>query len=95
MQLFCARRPERRRDRCCAFHAVGFELVLLALLIPVIAWDLGLGLLHALAVDVACASAYMVYGFVFHLDLPSRLPAANVAGAVAAQPCSATDQLLG
>ena len=35
------------------FHAVVFELALLALLMPVIAWYLDVGLLHALAMDVA------------------------------------------
>lgn len=48
------------------FHAVVFELVLLALLMPVLAWYLGVGLLHALAMNVAFACAYMVYAFVFN-----------------------------
>jgi uncharacterized membrane protein len=49
----------------CAFHAVVFELVLLARLMPVIACHLGVGLLHALAVDVASVCACMIYAFVF------------------------------
>ena len=47
-------------------HAVVFELALLALLMPVIAWYLDVGLLHALAMDVAFAGAYMVYAFLFN-----------------------------
>jgi uncharacterized membrane protein len=59
------------------FHAVVFELALLALLMPVIAWYLGVGLLHALAMDVAFAGAYMVYAFLFNwaYDVIFPLPA--------------------
>ena len=55
-------------------HAVVFELALLALLMPVIAWYLGVGLLQALVMDVAFAGAYMVYAFVFNWAYDCAFP---------------------
>ncbi len=55
-------------------HAVVFELALLALLMPVIAWYLGVGLVHALVMDVAFAGAYMVYAFVFNWAYDRAFP---------------------
>lgn len=55
-------------------HAVVFELALLALLMPVIAWYLGIGLVHAFVMDVAFAAAYMVYAFVFNWAYERAFP---------------------
>jgi uncharacterized membrane protein len=57
-------------------HAVLFDVGLLAMLMPLIAWYLGISLLHALAMDVAFALFYMVYTFVFNwaYDLAFPLP---------------------
>ncbi len=60
--------------RLRVLHAVVFELALLALLMPVIAWYLGVSLLHALAMDVAFAGAYMVYAFVFNWAYDRAFP---------------------
>ncbi len=60
--------------RLRVLHAVVFELALLALLIPVIAWYLGVGLLHALIMDVAFAGAYMGYAFVFNWAYDRAFP---------------------
>ena len=49
-----------------ALHAVFFEAGLLAMLTPMLAWHLGIGLLHALLVDVAFALFYIVYTIVFN-----------------------------
>lgn len=55
-------------------HAVVFELALLALLMPVIAWYLGVGFVHALVMDVAFAGAYVVYAFVFNWAYDRAFP---------------------
>ncbi|MFB9950020.1 PACE efflux transporter [Rhizobium puerariae] len=47
-------------------HAVLFELGLLIILLPLIAWYLGIGILHALAMDLSFALFYVVYAFVFN-----------------------------
>jgi len=46
-------------------HAVLFEVGLLAVLMPFIAWYLGVPLLQALVIDLSFALFYMVYAFVF------------------------------
>lgn len=47
-------------------HAVLFEVGLLIVLMPLIAWYLGIGLLQAFFMDVSFAVFYMVYAFVFN-----------------------------
>jgi uncharacterized membrane protein len=47
-------------------HAVLFELGLVALLTPFVAWYLGIGIIEALLLDVSIAVFYMVYAFVFN-----------------------------
>lgn len=47
-------------------HAVSFELGLLALLLPFVAWYLGMTLWQALVLDLAVAGFYMVFGLVFN-----------------------------
>ncbi|WP_414472139.1 PACE efflux transporter [Microvirga sp. M2] len=47
-------------------HAVLFEVGLLIVLMPLIAWYLGIGLLQAFYMDVSFAVFYMVYAFVFN-----------------------------
>lgn len=47
-------------------HAVLFELGLLAIMLPAIAWYLGIGLWEALMLDIALALFYMGYAFVFN-----------------------------
>jgi uncharacterized membrane protein len=60
-----------------ALHAVLFEAGLMAILTPLMAWYLGIGLLLALTMDVAFAAFYMVYTFIFNwaYDLAFPLPA--------------------
>ncbi|PSM16047.1 PACE efflux transporter [Nitratireductor sp. StC3] len=62
-------------------HAVFFEIGLLLVLLPFIAWYLGVGVLQALMMDVSFALFYMVYAFVFNwvYDLVFPLPAATPA----------------
>lgn len=47
-------------------HAVLFEAGLLALLLPFIAWYLGLTLVEALVMDLGFAAFYLVYAFAFN-----------------------------
>ena len=47
-------------------HAVLFEAGLVALLMPFVAWYLGIGIIEALVLDVSLALFYMVYAFVFN-----------------------------
>lgn len=46
-------------------HALLFEATLLALLLPLFAWWLGVTLLEALVMDLSFAAFYVVYAFVF------------------------------
>lgn len=48
------------------YHAVLFELGLLAVLMPFIAWYLGVSLWQAFVMDLSFALFYMVYAFVFN-----------------------------
>jgi uncharacterized membrane protein len=47
-------------------HAILFELGLLTLMLPAIAWYLGITLWEALVMDIALAAFYMVYAFAFN-----------------------------
>ncbi|GAB1583719.1 PACE efflux transporter [Phyllobacterium phragmitis] len=47
-------------------HTVLFELGLLVVLLPFIAWYLGIGLQEALLMDISFAVFYMVYALVFN-----------------------------
>ena len=55
-------------------HAVLFELGLLVILMPFIAWYLGITLLHALVMDVSFALFYMGYAFAFTLAYDRIVP---------------------
>ena len=47
-------------------HAVTFEIGLLFVLLPFIAWYLGISLTEAFLIDVSLAVFYLVYAFVFN-----------------------------
>lgn len=47
-------------------HAALFELGLLLLMLPAVAWYLQISLLQALVMDMALAAFYMAYAFVFN-----------------------------
>ena len=55
-------------------HAVLFELGLLLVLLPFIAWQLDISLMQALAMDVSFALFYVVYAFVFNLAYDRLFP---------------------
>lgn len=55
-------------------HAIMFELGLLALLLPLVALYLGIGLWEALVMDLALALFYVVYAFVFNWGYDRLFP---------------------
>ncbi len=55
-------------------HTVAFELGLLMILLPFVAWYLGIGLLQAFVMDIAFAAFYMVYAFVFNWTYDRLFP---------------------
>lgn len=60
--------------RARIIHAIVFELGLVAMLMPLIAWYLGISLWQALVMDMAVALFYMVYAFVFNLGYDRVFP---------------------
>jgi len=59
-------------------HAIGFELGFLVVLVPLFAWWFGIGLHHALALEIGLALFFLVYTFAFNwtFDKTFGLPAA-------------------
>ncbi len=55
-------------------HAILFEAGLVLLLVPVIAWYLGISLWTALVMDVAIVTFYLVHAFVFNLAYDRIFP---------------------
>lgn len=49
-----------------ALHAVLFEIGLVAVLVPFVAWYLGIGLVEAFLMDLALAGFFLVYAFLFN-----------------------------
>ena len=70
-------RSLRRR----AAHAIGFEGGLVAFLVPVFAWWLGVSLWEALVIDLGLVVFFLVYTFVFNwaFDQLFGLPASAAA----------------
>ena len=62
-------------------HAVLFEAGLLAILMPFIAWYLGITLLQAFLMDVSFALFYLVYAFFFNWAYDLVFPLATLQGA--------------
>ena len=57
-------------------HTFLFEAGLVAMLIPMIAWYLGIGLWAALLMDIAIVTFYLVYGFLFNIAYDRVFPVA-------------------
>ncbi|TPG53781.1 PACE efflux transporter [Roseomonas nepalensis] len=55
-------------------HAVLFETGLLVILLPPIAWYLGISLAQAFVMDIAIAAFYVAYAFVFNLAYDQAFP---------------------
>ncbi|PPJ44785.1 hypothetical protein C0075_24535, partial [Rhizobium sp. KAs_5_22] len=54
--------------------AILFEAGLLVVLLPAIAWYLGIGLVEAFVMDIAIAGFYVAYAFVFNLAYDRIFP---------------------
>ena len=55
-------------------HALAFEAGLLMVLLPFIAWYLGISLWDAFVLDIALAAFYIVYAYVFNLIYDTLFP---------------------
>ncbi|MFT3999189.1 MAG: PACE efflux transporter [Rhizobium sp.] len=55
-------------------HTALFEAGLIVMLIPFVAWYLGISLMAALAMDVAIVGFYLVYAFVFNIAYDRAFP---------------------
>ncbi|GGF48058.1 membrane protein [Youhaiella tibetensis] len=55
-------------------HAVLFEIGLLAMLLPMIAWYLGVSLVQAFLMDMSMVVFYVVYAFVFNIAYDRVFP---------------------
>ena len=56
------------------FHTLAFEAGLLAILMPPIAWYLGIGLWEAFLLDAGITVFYVVYAYVFNLGYDKLFP---------------------
>lgn len=63
-------------------HALGFEGGLILVLVPLMAWWLGIGLIEALTLDIGLVLFFLVYTFVFTwaFDRVFGLPASATGG---------------
>lgn len=70
------------------FHALLFEGGLLLLFMPMIAWYLGITLWEAFIMDIAMASFYVVYAFIYNwiydkvFPIPADHPASNASNTI-------------
>jgi len=60
-------------------HTFLFEAGLVVMLIPMIAWYLGIGLWAALLMDLAIVTFYLVYGFLFNIVYDWMFPVTALA----------------
>lgn len=67
----------RKSPRVRVMHALLFELGLLVVFLPLVAWYLKISLLDALIMDLAVAAFYVVYAFIYNwlYDIVFPIPA--------------------
>ncbi|QOT77150.1 PACE efflux transporter [Cupriavidus basilensis] len=58
-------------------HAILFELGLLVVFLPMVAWYLDMSLFDAFIMDIALAAFYVVYAFVYNWAYDTVFPVAN------------------
>lgn len=71
---YTGRTADLRPYRMRALHALGFELGLLTMSLPLIMWWTGMGWVEALVADLALAIAYVVYAYLFNLAYDRVFP---------------------
>lgn len=64
----------RKSTAVRVLHAILFELGLLVVFLPAVAWYLGISLMQALLMDIAVAIFYMVYAFFYNLAYDAVFP---------------------
>jgi uncharacterized membrane protein len=69
-------------------HAVLFEAGLLAMLTPLLAWYLGISLVHAFLMDVAFALVFVLYAFLFTWAYDRVFPGRTEQHSASPQPSS-------
>lgn len=55
-------------------HALGFELSLLVITLPMLAWWMGIGLWQALIMDLGLVVFYLVYAYAYNLAYDKVFP---------------------
>ncbi|MGY8526119.1 PACE efflux transporter [Paracidovorax citrulli] len=80
----------RKSTRVRVLHALLFELGLLVVFLPMVAWYLKISLLDALIMDLAVAAFYVVYAFVYNwlYDIVFPIPAREEAAPNARGECA-------
>ena len=71
---FSGRNADCRPFPVRVLHALGFELTLLLISLPIIMWWTDMGWLEALLADAGLAIAYTLYAFVFNLGYDRLFP---------------------
>lgn len=66
--------PQQRSLLVRVLHALGFELSLLVLMLPVLAYWLGVSLWQALLIDLGFVLYFLVYAFVFNWAYDKAFP---------------------
>lgn len=75
------RTADRRPFRLRCLHALGFELGLFCMTLPVIVWWTGMGWVEAAIADIFLAITYTVYALLFNLGYDRMFPIADAAPA--------------
>ncbi|MCM8565268.1 PACE efflux transporter [Thauera linaloolentis] len=68
------RTADRRPFRLRCIHAVGFELGLFSMTLPVIVWWTGMGWIEAAVADIFLAITYTVYALLFNMGYDRLFP---------------------
>ncbi len=68
------RQADRRPFRLRCIHAVGFELGLFGMTLPIIVWWTGMGWIEAAIADIFLAITYTVYALLFNMGYDRLFP---------------------
>ena len=69
--------PSERSIKFRLVHAVGFELLLLTITLPLVMWWLQLSFLQALLLDISMMAAVVVYTFLYGIAYDKAFPIAQ------------------
>ncbi|MEI8596515.1 PACE efflux transporter [Photobacterium sp. Hal280] len=72
MLKYCGKLQKQTRHRI--IHALGFEMSLLVITLPMLAWWLDIGLWQALIMDLGLVVFYLVYAYVYNLAYDKVFP---------------------